>query len=231
VGTRSETVRNTSSSRGSLSAKYRMRWNEITEAMRGEPRFGSRREFLTKVFRYTKAEIDSYLTRESFMASYRELMSHLVFPLTVYRGMSFGDDIWFDAHHDNWDEQEPEGRAGVEAAIRKIDYSRIGTSWTWDRRCAVEGGKLAGGDASAHVIVEAVVTARQVDQALTIFQNLTLYEEEKEVRLLANTPIKIIGITPNVGGIHFPLKANTGPESWDDRNSSLNDLDRWSKHA
>lgn len=205
-------------------------WIDLVEnrtARSTEGLFNSRKELLDAIFKHCREQIDSDMRKYEFMAQYQELMSELKFPLKIYRGMSAkhnGENIDFDAHHDelegHWEQD------AVSRWIREIDFKRVGCYWTWDRDCAVYGGTLeqiAMGE--ANVIIEATVQARQVDLPMTIYQNLTVYQEEKEVRLLANTPITITGIYPNPG-IRTPIRANTGPESWDNRSSSLDDLRR-----
>lgn len=174
----------------------------------------SRSDLLTRIYRYNKQHVDHREddTRASFADEYRGVMQNLAFPLTIYRGLGFDD-------HEEYDEFGEPNHAGL---LDRIDFSRVGTSWTWNPSSAVVGGTL-GGMNDTHVVLTAVVTKPQVDMIVTLFQNLTVYEEEEEVRLYPNTPIRITDVSPNTG-IRLPIKANTGPESWDTRGGVFREL-------
>lgn len=202
--------------------------------------YGSRREFLTVLLNYIRDQIDSEMTREEFMDSYREVMSNLKFPLTIYRALHWTEvESDFNAREDDWqtyfdpeDDYKLAGKAQLEAAIKSVDFNKIGLSWTWDRDCATEGGVLGGGgfdSKGAHVILTAVVKASQVDLLSTIFQNLTVFQEEKEVRLWPNMALKIVNIEPNVG-IKLPIRSNTGATQHDGRDDIIDTL-RWNEKS
>jgi len=182
----------------------------------------SRAQLLTRIFQYGRQHVDyrSDQTRAEFAEEYRELAAKLRFPMTVYRGLSLENIDW-DAGIYTPEDHPDEYAALQNAAQTQIDWSRIGTSWTWNRESAVAGGKL--GQQETHVVIQAQVSFAQVDMLCTLFQNLTVFEEEEEIRLYPNKPIKITGITPSIP-LRFPIRANTGPEMWDTRASTLREL-------
>lgn len=201
--------------------------------------FESLREFpraklLAAIHLYNKKNIDHRAdqTKTEFMNEYRDLMSVLKFPLTVYRG--FAAEITtatFDARESDFNEwradREDLGRDDdVDELLefyKTLNLRAVGTSWTWDKDAAVCGGVLQGAD-ECHLLMVAQVESRHVDWTCTLWQNLTVYEEEKEVRLLPNTPIKIVGLNPALRPV--PCRGNTGPESWDERANTLQDIQK-----
>lgn len=202
------------------------------------PLHESRREFpraklLNAIFRYNRDNVDHRedQTKAEFLDEYRDLIARLRFPLTIYRGFAFDGIDGFDAREDTLDnpaELEPHEREEQEAllaACARLDFKRIGTSWTWDRDAAVEGGALERSNGRCHCFVAAQVESRHVDWTITLWQNLTVYEEEQEVRLLPNIPIKIVEVNPPLW--RLPMRANTGPESWDDRASTLRFINQY----
>ncbi len=184
------------------------------------------------IYLHIRAEIDSSITWPELRSEIARVKSHLKFPLVVYRGLSIElPEHEEDYRHDVdgfWDAQDELGHCSQNLAVAltsKIDFTRLGTSWTWDRSCAVEGGKLQNaGYGSADIILEATVTSKQCDILVTLWQNLTIFQEEMEVRLLPHVPITVTGITPGNHMIKLPKRGNTGPESWDQRNKILQDL-------
>lgn len=222
--------------------KKRAKPSNLNNVMRPSdllPLHESRREFpraklLAAIFRYNRDNVDyrEDQSKAEFLDEYRDLMARLRFPLTVYRGFTFdGFDSFFDARTDalaDSNELEPHARdeqEALRAACSRLDFARIGTSWTWNRDAAVEGGALERMDGRCHCLVQARIESRQVDWTITLWQNLTVFEEEQEVRLLPNVPIRIVGANPPLW--RFPLRANTGPESWDNRNSTLAEINRY----
>jgi hypothetical protein len=132
-------------------------------------------------------------SKAALRAQWALLRRHLRFPLTVYRALSVPPS--------------------------EIDWKRVGCSWTWDRDAAVVGGVL-GNDDVARTILQATVTKAQTDIPATMWQFLTVYEEEKEVRLRPHMPIVITVIYHLEAGDKeeppLPFEANTGDAMWDD---------------
>lgn len=199
---------------------------QLSESRREYPRA----ELLARIFRYCKENISykSDMTKVEFMDQYRQLMSALKFPMTVYRGLSiYGPDApdpFFDARVDDvaafaQDEYHSEDAQALLQFAQSINFDRIGTSWTWSHAAAQYGGALDS-TGTCHVLVAAKAESRAVDWTMTLWQNLTVYEEEMEIRLLPHVPIRIVGLNPPVR--RTPFTANTGPESWDDRASVIN---------
>lgn len=181
----------------------------------------NRHDLLGAIYAYGRDQISYYETRSEFDVSYAELMSHLRFPIRIYRALSFDSSIFFDAHTDDLSGHEDE--ADLRSAYNKIDWDNIGTHWTFDHAAAFAGGALGGGAFNhdgAHIILEAEIALKQCDLLSTLFQNLTVFQEEKEVRLWPEQQIEIISLTPNPG-FKFPIKASTGKETEDNRSSIL----------
>ncbi len=181
---------------------------------------------LKGIYAYVKKEIDPELTWAELKDKVRELKSHLRYPITIYRALHFPNlgemDEWYDAHHSSDCSDE------LATQISKaVNFKEVGTSWTWDRACAVEGGSLSGSLADTHAVLEAKVSSKNVDLLVTLWMNLTSYEEEKEVRLFPNSSIMLTGMTPSNVPLKFPLRANTGPESWDKRDTIFQELSRY----
>lgn len=210
------------------------KWIDLVEGVRRSDGL-KQRDVMRAIYRYAKDEVqngDIAETWADFLDNVRELKSNLQFPLKVYRGLYLeleGEEYERvqDAMDYDWDAHEadrvhcPDDLAKL--LVGKMNWKAVGTSWTWDRRCAVLGGALDN-DNMTNVILEANVVSRHVDLLVTIFQNLTVYQEEKEVRLFANMPIQITGITPSNHFLKLPIRANTGSESWDQRSSVFRDI-------
>ena len=197
---------------------------DIVEGLNGGTGLETRKSVLDAIFLHIKQQVDSTMTRAEFNGTYREFISHLSFPLKIYRALSFEEVDYYNAHSDALDDHE-EAEA-VRAGIAKIDFTKIGVCWTFDRSAAFSGGALGGGAFNhdgAHVILEATISMKQCDLLTTLYHNLTVYQEEKEVRLWGNMPLTITGMTPNPG-VDLPIKANTGPEGYYDRQSVISDL-------
>ncbi|MAM83205.1 MAG: hypothetical protein CL472_00805 [Acidobacteria bacterium] len=167
-------------------------------------------QLLRAVRRYVREEIDSELTEEEFLSSYADLKSNLGSPITIYRALAFGNlETW----NDDFTSLSVEDQQAL--LYNRINWSQIGTSWTWDKECAQVGGSL---DAvtERQVIIEASVYDPSIDMLMTLWQNLTSFEEEREIRLFPGEDIRITSITfehdQSISGI-LPEHANTGPES------------------
>lgn len=160
--------------------------------------------------RYVRDEIDSELTEEEFLNSYADLKNNLGSPITIYRALAFGNlETWGD----EFTSLSIEDQQAL--LYNRINWSQIGTSWTWDKECAQVGGSL---DAvtERQVIIEARVYDPSIDMLMTLWQNLTSFEEEREIRLFPGEDIRITSITfehdQSISAI-LPENANTGPES------------------
>jgi hypothetical protein len=134
-------------------------------------------------------------SKRALKAQWASLRRALRYPLTIYRALS--------------------------VPPAEVDWTRVGCSWTWDKDAAVVGGALDspfGGGDDARTLLRATVSADQVDLSVTMWQFLTVYEEEKEVRLLPNTPIVILDIETSAGDPSplVPIRANSGATPWDD---------------
>jgi hypothetical protein len=82
-------------------------------------------------------------------------------------------------------------------------------------------GGVLGNEEEARTILRATITTSQINLPATMWQFLTVYEEEKEVRVREHTPIIISGI--EVADAEYdgevpplPITANTGDAPWDD---------------
>ena len=79
-----------------------MKWSDITDG-----HFEKRADFLSAMLKHIRQQIDPDMTRQEFFDSYRELQSHLKFPLKIYRALAAshgsGEDIYFNAHEDEYD--------------------------------------------------------------------------------------------------------------------------------
>lgn len=189
-----------------------MRYHEIISETNRPARSGlSRADFLTAIYRYNREQRQNGEdnSKQALLAAYRDLMTQIRFPLTVYRGLSWNDEPNFDARIEMDLTGSPD--TALLDNLRQIDWSAIGTSWTWDKQAAVYGGALDTVQ-TCECLLTAVVTAQQVDIETTILQNLTVYQEEKEVRLHQHMPISIISVNPRFEGLILPIKANTGRE-------------------
>lgn len=159
---------------------------------------------------YVREELDPELTEEEFQDSYAALKNHLGSPIAVYRALAFGN-------LETWDDEFTSLSVEDQQTLlyNRINWSQIGTSWTWDKECAQVGGSL---DAvtERQVIIEASVYDPSIDMLMTLWQNLTSFEEEREIRLFPGEDIRITSITfehdQSISGI-LPEHANTGPES------------------
>ena len=167
-------------------------------------------QLLRAVRCYVREELDPEMTEEEFRDSYTDLKNNLGSPIAVYRALAFGNlDTWDDAFTDLPIEEQHA------LLYNRIDWSQIGTSWTWDKECAQIGGSL---DAitERQIIIEANVYEPSIDMLMTLWQNLTSFEEEREIRLFPGEDIRITSITfehdQSVSCI-LPEHANTGPES------------------
>ena len=191
-----------------------MRYTEIRETTPN---------LLKAIHAHIVQQIDSEMTMDEVAASYHELMSQLQFPLKIYRALSLSEDHWFDAHEDELDGHKD--RDDIERLAKDIDFNQIGVCWTFDRAAAFSGGALGGGAGNhdgAHIILEATITEKQCDMTVTLYQNLTVFQEEKEVRLWADMPLLITGMTPSL--LPLPIRVNTGPAGHYSRESVLRDL-------
>ena len=167
-------------------------------------------QLLRAVRCYVREELDPEMTEEEFRDSYTDLKNNLGSPIAVYRALAFANlDTWDDAFTDLPIEEQHA------LLYNRIDWSQIGTSWTWDKECAQIGGSL---DAitERQIIIEANVYEPSIDMLMTLWQNLTSFEEEREIRLFPGEDIRITSITfehdQSVSCI-LPEHANTGPES------------------
>lgn len=212
-----------------------MREYELLEGMRRSDGL-TQKKLLRAIYEYGQDHIqnsDISDTWSGFMRDVAELKSHInKSPLKAYRGIElelsdeelekYADTDYHSGFNAHEDDHCPSDLAQMYAD--KIDFSRVGTSWTWNRHCAVVGGKLDYNGNYAHVILEAEVLSPQIDLLVTMWQNLTVYQEECEVRLFANSPIRVTGMTPYGSNLAFPVRANTGPESWDTRDKVMGEL-------
>jgi hypothetical protein len=190
-----------------------MRYSELNEGL-------TIKEILNVTWAHYRkyVQTDDYETKAEFLAAYREVKAELVFPRLVYRGLA-NRNIGFDARYDDishldpTDEYEAEKLNGLTRFAQSLDFSRIGTCWTWDQDCAAAGGMLD--ECEPSIILVAKIKYADVDFATTLWQNLTVYQEEKEIRLLPNRRIQIIGATPALLP-KLPISANTGPPHGDE---------------
>ena len=156
---------------------------------------------------------------------YAYLKPALKFPQTIFRGLAW-DGIGFDARDDDWFEfsEHHDGEArDLMGHIRNLDLSRSGTCWTFERDKAVAGGMLldVGGPGTCNCILAANVSIDQVNIPRTLYQNLTSYTEECEIRLLPNISIEIVDIDPETQTFNYPIMANTGADHRDSDSSDF----------
>ena len=194
-----------------------MRYSELNEGL-------TIKEILNATWSHYRQHVQNgdYKAKAEFIDAYREVKAELVFPRLVYRGLAdrnIGFDARYDdlSHLDSTDEYEAEKLNGLTRFAQSLDFSRIGTCWTWDRDCAAAGGMLD--ECEPNIILAAQIKYADVDMATTLWQNLTVYQEEKEIRLLPNRKIKIVGARPALI-TKFPIAANTGPPHGDEANIS-----------
>jgi hypothetical protein len=93
-----------------------------------------------------------------------------------------------------------------------LRLDRMGISWTFSREDArvyhaEDGESFSQEDALDGVVVEAVVEASAVNWETSMI-HLSLYDEEREVRLLADRPLTITAVGDE--RLDPPLRANTG---------------------
>lgn len=141
---------------------------------------------------------------------YADFKQEFIFPMTIYRGISFGEHISFDAKGGNLEEYGEthfEETKKIMAGMRNLDLSRSGVIWS-DKLEKAEG----------NCILVATATADMVDIPRTIFQNLADATSPSEIRLYPGITVQIIGILPTMEKLTFPLNGNTGPvkqDKWD----------------
>jgi hypothetical protein len=208
--------------------KYRMRnWINLVEGLGSEKGLAKTPQVLEAIFAHIQQQVDPDISREEFDKAYGEFEQRLKFPMRVYRALSFEDaGSFFNAHTDDLTNVSDDEQTRLHAAIETIDFSRIGICWTDNRAVALAGGALGGGAGNhdgAHIILEATINPDQCDLLTTMFHNLTVYQEEHEITLYANTPVTITGVTPHYG-MSLPIKANTGPDRYDHRASVVDAL-------
>ncbi len=184
--------------------------SDVIEGLVPEDGFTQSRLFQA-IYQHRREHVsgDEDLTWAQLREEVRELKSHLRFPLTIYRGIFIDIDT--------------EDMSLIAAGI---DFNRVGTSWTWNPRAAVVGGMLGGGSGDyeePNIVLEAKIQSRQCDLLVTMYQNLTVFQEEQEVRLFANIPITVTGVSPMGHGLRLPIRANTGPAA-DSRIGVLQDM-------
>lgn len=193
-----------------------MRFSEINEGH-------TIKDILTATWKHYREHVQTgeYETKAEFLAAYREVKAELVFPRLVYRGLASSDtSVGFDARRDDIANLDPEDVYDAEKLsslttfIQSIDMSRVGTCWTWDPDCAAVGGMLDENE--PHVLLCAKINYADVDIATTLWQNLTVYQEEKEIRLKPNRNIRIVGVNPAL--LRVPIRANTGAAHGDEAN-------------
>lgn len=183
----------------------------------------TQKKLLRAIFEYARDHCQNGDTAETwseFVSNVLDLKSHIQVPVKIYRGLEIEltpeeqeritdqMDFSYNAHEDT---HCPADLA--QALVSKVNFGSLGTSWTWDRSCATVGGTLSYGDRYSHIILEATAYSQHVDLLVTYWQNLTTYQEEKEVRLFPNVPIKVTEMTPWNCGIVFPVRGNTGSEA------------------
>lgn len=176
------------------------------------------------LWRHQRAQEDD-LSWSEVSLRYAYLKPFLKFPQTVFRGLAW-EGIGFDAREDDWFEfsEHHDGEArDLMGRIRNLDLSRAGTCWTFDWDAAVAGGKLLdiGGPGACNCILSANVSIDQVNIPRTLYQNLTSYTEEFEIRLLPNISLEIVEITPQTQTFKFPLMASTGGDHRDSDSSDF----------
>lgn len=195
-----------------------MKWSELNEGMRRTDGI-TKDTLLQAIHHYIIEEINDEYSKQELMQAYTALRSNLTFPKKVYRALYF----------DQFDEYGEEPLKEKIATIKNlINWQSLGTSWTWDKDCAVAGGALDNA-ADRHVVLSATVPAKSVDLVVSLWMNLTTYEEEKEVRLFPNTPIVVDELFLEIeGGVKItediPTRTNTGAESWDKRDGRVDDI-------
>ena len=191
------------------------------------------------IYRHRREQVtgDEGLTWNELRNQVRDLKSHLKFPLVVYRGLRVHlnhdqEEALLDQDQDinlNWDAHSSEicDPALTRALVAEIDFSALGTSWTWSYEHAVTGGAIGGMseyDGETNIVLSATIQSNQCDLLVTYYQNLSVYEEEKEIRLYSNIPLTIRAIHPSNSGVRLPLRGNSGSEGMDDRQSVLLDM-------
>ena len=197
-----------------------MRMSDLTEGMRRSDAITKKKLF--QAIRHFMRENDDEFTHSDLRAAYDEIKPHLNFPQKVYRALYFDD---FDEYDDDFARLSMEQK--VAHLMGKINWKSLGTSWTWDEECAQAGGVLDNAH-DRHVVISATVPAQSVDLIVTLWMNLTDYAEEKEIRLFPNVTVKVDDVFIEIeGGIkvrdNIP-RANSGAESWDRRDSRLEDI-------
>lgn len=167
------------------------------------------------LFQHIKQQIDPEITKSEVMNAVKEVKSNLKSGMLIYRALG-------------WDELADLSGDELHKAIEdKLDINSLGLYWTWDRGCALVGGVIGGGafdGREGQIVLTARINLKQIDLLSTLYQNVTVFQEEKEVRLYPNTPIKIIDMNIELPNLKTPLIGNTGNDGSNDRQAIIDDL-------